>query len=309
MLQVCVAVTVAAMGVTAATEEEAKCGCPSGERVAALEKTVSRLLAVVEGDSGVVLGRRVEALEQEAGMLTLLSSRLRSLEAEQRLLNEELANARRNERRWRREMEALRREVLQGEALTERKVDPACCLSLNETIAEVMEREHGVNASLSDLSRRLHNLTHDLLDLQQQPHHQPLLLCPKKYLKVGRQCFHLLTGRRSWAQSRTACREQGVAVGGHGDLATPANFTTFRVYIETLQADSPYLWVGAMREGGRWRWVSSAAQREDLTGLPWDYGEPDDTADQHHLCIHSRGSIKFHDCTHTAMLSAVCQVT
>ncbi|XP_063864291.1 CD209 antigen-like isoform X2 [Scylla paramamosain] len=296
-------------GTSASTVQRVECECPSDQRVAVLEKMVSRLVGVVEGDSGGHLGRRVEALEQEAGMLTLLNSRLKSLEAEQRLLNEEQANARRNARRWRREVEALRREVLQPEALAERKVDPACCLSLNETMLEAVEREHEVNASLSDLRRRLHNLTHDLHDLQQQTRHHPLLLCPKPYTKVGGQCFHLLTERRNWAQSRMACREQGVAVGGHGDLATPANFTTFRVYIGALQTDSPYLWVGAMREAGKWRWVSNAAQREDLLNLPWDYGEPDNTSDQHHLCVHSLGSIKFHDCTHTAMLSAVCQVT
>ncbi|MPC30372.1 hypothetical protein E2C01_023633 [Portunus trituberculatus] len=72
---------------------------------------------------------------------------------------------------------------------------------------------------------------------------------------------------------------------------------------------SSFLWVGAVREAGKWRWVSSAAQGEDLMSVPWDYGEPDNTPDQHQLCVHSLGSIKFHDCTRTAMLSAVCQVT
>ncbi|MPC96374.1 hypothetical protein E2C01_091632 [Portunus trituberculatus] len=67
-----------------------------------LEELVSRLAVVVVGDSDGHLGRRVEALEQEAVMLTLLNSRLKSLEAEQHLLNEELANVRRSSRRWRR---------------------------------------------------------------------------------------------------------------------------------------------------------------------------------------------------------------
>ncbi|XP_045113089.1 C-type lectin domain family 4 member M-like [Portunus trituberculatus] len=307
LLKVCVAVTVAGMGTTAATE--VGCVCPSDERVMMLEELVSRLAVVVVGDSDGHLGRRVEALEQEAVMLTLLNSRLKSLEAEQHLLNEELANVRRSSRRWRREVEALKQEVVQCETLAERKADQYY-LSLNDTILKIVaKREHEVNASLSDLRRRLHNLTHDLHDLQQQTRHQPLLLCPKPYVKVGGQCFHLLTGRRNWAQSRMACREQGVAVGGHGDLATPANFTTFRLYIEALQTDSSFLWVGAVREAGKWRWVSSAAQGEDLMSVPWDYGEPDNTPDQHQLCVHSLGSIKFHDCTRTAMLSAVCQVT
>ncbi|KAG0722356.1 C-type lectin galactose-binding isoform [Chionoecetes opilio] len=331
----------------------------------ATEMSMSRLAARVEALEGNgaaerldTVDRRVAALEEEAAMVILLNSRLRDVQAEQHLLREDLASVRRTVRRCNREVKSVKREVMQPEALAGKKVNPACCLSLKESILEAEEREHEVNATLYDLGRQLHNLSNDLHDLQQQTRHQPLrktenveqrgglgvgmrgerrvpgrvkgvgvkvvmvvmksgdgddeVLCPTPYTKVGGWCFYVLARRWTWDEARTACSKQGAAVGGHGDLATPSDLTTFRVYIEGQQTDSPYLWVGGERVAGRWRWVSGSRGEDDLhdlLALPWDLGEPDNTPDQRHLCVHSSGNIKFHDCKFTAKLPAVCQVT
>lgn len=316
------------------TEEEGR-NASLAERVSVLEEAVSRLSAAADG-GGMDLGSRVTALEQDSAMFAILNSRLRALESEQRVVNEEMTNLRRNVRRWKREVEALRREVQQPEALTGMKVDPACCLSLNESIMEAEERERGVNASLSDLRYQLQNLSNDLQDLQESAPHQPLLLCPTPYTKVGDQCFYLYEKKLWWRDARTACKERGVAMGGNGDLAIPTDLPVFRVYVESLQAGTEYLWLGGVRENGTWKWVSEYegdgdwySLREgnwqdlrvapwgreepdndpDHLGLPWDIGEPDNEDDQPFLCIHSRGSIKFHDCLYNADIPALCELT
>ncbi|XP_050722473.1 uncharacterized protein LOC127001629 isoform X2 [Eriocheir sinensis] len=326
LLQACLMAATVAAVVAMAAVEPVNGGPEEGEesalaqRVAVLEAVVARLVAAEEDGGLGQLERSVAALENDITMLALLDSRIRAMESEQRLLSRDVTSMGRGVRQQEQEVEAVKRQVRQLEASAEREEEPTCCRPLNESILRAEERGRGVNASLSDLRRHLHNLSHDLQDLQQQTRH--LLLCPAPYVKMGGECFHLLEGKWAWDEARVQCQELGANVGGHGDLATPADVAAFRVYVEALEAGSKFLWVGGVREDGRWRWVSEASREEkeeeeeeeedqeegSPLGLPWDIGEPDNFPDQQYLCIHSVGSIKFHDCLNSAYIPAVCQV-
>nr|XP_045583122.1 uncharacterized protein LOC123746023 isoform X1 [Procambarus clarkii] len=306
------------------------------ERLLALEATFD-LQGSTELPHNVIfleLLKRVRAVEGDLDVITLLDSRMRSLEEQVKTQSEDTALLQDLHHQIRRGVENLKREVrrqrdtVRNLAAThthmtqttiglEAHLDnlTSWCLALNESafegnaqLLEMKKNSEKLNWSLSDVQVILKNLTEAIVTLQHHKEDAPLMLCPLPYRKVGRDCFYLLEERMSWQMAREACKDHGAAVGGLGDLAEPSEMSAFRSYVYDLQTDSEYLWVGAMREiDDGWKWVSG--RNMEVMSVPWDLSEPDNTSDQHHLCVYSLGSIKFHDCTHKAMLSAICQVS
>ncbi|KAK4310958.1 hypothetical protein Pmani_017514 [Petrolisthes manimaculis] len=120
---------------------------------------------------------------------------------------------------------------------------------------------------------------------------------------------------------RREVRQHGVTLTSLTNDVTQATKTTKQIQLDlqnyTLsRVASPFLWVGGIRtkiddgndgddDGGSWRWVSGTIMDETV---PWDLGEPDNLPGQRYVCIRSGGSVKFHDCTSTAVIAGVCQV-
>ncbi|XP_071515200.1 uncharacterized protein [Panulirus ornatus] len=311
------------------------------DRLVALESTLQEEIklreeAEISGKKVLLdMSKKIAVMEGDLTVVSLLDSRLRSLEEEGQIQIGDISNIHQELQKTRRVVDQTKREVRRQRTtlttLAASDTDVAqvtqdlwskfdqltsWCLALNEStgdhgklLLEAHNRTVVLNTSLGDVHTILSNLTGVVTNLQRAKEDNPLVLCPLPYRKVGKDCFYLLEERMSWDEARKACIEQGVAVGGKGDLAEPSVISNFRHYVDHLQTDSKYLWVGGWREGGGhgWWWVSGRSLRE--VPVPWDLSEPDNAPDQHHLCVHSTASIKFHDCTRKALLGAICQVS
>ncbi|XP_066971036.1 myosin-6-like [Macrobrachium rosenbergii] len=309
------------------------------DHVAALDRTIQdeirlREDAELKGEGAILeLSKKIGTIEGDLSLLALLNSRLRELEKQNGVQNEEILNLQSTVSQLRR---AFHQEQRAARTLRE-SIEPLAFISSehSKSIAEFDHRivqlkswliSHNESAweesallrnvrsdvmqitqNLADIEMTIANLTESVIHLHHLTPQRLLKLCPDGYRKVGEDCLQLIESRTSWEMSRLKCEELGILAGGIGDLAVPTSLPEFRTFIDKINPESDYLWVGASREpDGVWWWVNGAPLEQEE--FPWDLGEPDNYENQHQLCVKSSGNIKFHDCLAEANIGAICQL-
>ncbi|KAK7086358.1 hypothetical protein SK128_016811 [Halocaridina rubra] len=309
------------------------------DRVEALDQILQEEIRFREEaeikDAMVVLeiSKKVNLLERDLSLLSLMKSKLRELEDHEYLQNEEILDMQNAVSNMRKSVTHEQRRLQElwsnADFLTAKILEHSHSLSLfesqfeeldtkflniNETfvqecalLQESRSRVLHLSERLTELQDSVSNLTLAVGYLSTKTPTTLLKLCPHGYRKFGQDCLQLIESKFSWDEARKKCEELGMTAGGIGDLVIPTNVDNFRAYVERLDTASDYLWVGAKRDDDSvWRWVSGMTLEEKE--VPWDLGEPDNYENQYHLCIRTKGNLKFHDCLADAQLSAVCQL-
>lgn len=312
----------------------------TSDRVEALDQTMQdeiklREEAEIIGKEAILqLSTKVNLVERDLGLLSLLNSRLRELEGHNGVQNEEIFNLQITVSQIRKSVSRERREIQQIQSAIEPLVSvtsqhsstltgydhrihklSSWLISHNESaiqeselLQEVKTNVYQLTANLTDIQDSIANLTESVTYLHEVTPTTLLKLCPAGYRKVGNDCLQFIETRTSWEDARLKCEELGIIAGGIGELTIPTSIPEFRAYVAKLEVDSYYLWVGAKRDDDDvWRWVSGLSLEEQE--VPWDLGEPDNYDNQFHLCVRATGNIKFHDCLVDAQLSSICQLS
>ncbi|XP_068211897.1 coiled-coil domain-containing protein 186-like [Palaemon carinicauda] len=309
------------------------------DHVSALDRTIQdeirlREEAELKGEKAILdLSKKIGLIEVDLSLLALMNSRLRELENQKGVQTEEILNLQSTISQFRkmfhREQKATQKldasieplayvtsEHTKSIAEFDHRINQlkSWLISQNETAWEESTMLRNVKSdmmqireNLADVEMTIANLTESVIYLHHLTPKKLLKLCPNGYRKVGEDCLQLIESRTSWEMSRLKCEELGILAGGIGDLAVPNSLPEFRTFIDKINPESDYLWVGASRDSdGIWRWVTGATLEEEE--FPWDLAEPDNYDNQYQLCVKSVGNIKFHDCLADAKIGAVCQL-
>ncbi|XP_063608909.1 macrophage mannose receptor 1-like [Penaeus indicus] len=94
----------------------------------------------------------------------------------------------------------------------------------------------------------------------------PEISCPKPFIRIGKECFHLSTTALAWNAARRQCKLMG------SDLAVPSDVMALDAYV-FAKTKGPGVWIGGTDQynEGVWNYING----DPIKAQDWSKSQPD----------------------------------